>query len=160
MRSVISAIVVMAGSATAWAQGGQIDILSAYGPNGTRQNLELPATDFTYESTVTCNYSFHYDFKVFKNGVLKLTDSFDVINPGGSYSYSKNVSFSGWNLVSGDVIRYYSLAKIIAGPYTGQKDTDNFYHDCVDLVGFAPSGTHAPALYAIEEKGRFEELLG
>ena len=51
------------------------------------------------------------------------------------------------------------MAKIIAGPYTNQKDTDNFYHDCVDLVGFAPSSTNGPALYAIEEKGRFEELL-
>jgi hypothetical protein len=156
----MSAFVIMAGSATAWAQGSQVDVSTSYGPSGTRQNLELPASSFTYESTVTSNYSFHYDFKVFKNGVLKLIDSFDVINPGGSHSYSKNVSFSGWNLVSGDVIRYYSLAKIIAGPYTNQKDTDNFYHDCVDLVGVAPSSTHAPALYAIDEKRRFEELLG
>ena len=91
MKSVMSAFVVMAGSTVAWAQGGQIDILSAYGPSGTRLNLELPVDSFTYQSTVTCNYSFHYDLKVYKNGVLKLTDSFDVINPGGSYSYSKAV---------------------------------------------------------------------
>jgi hypothetical protein len=160
MRASICVAVLIAGSASAWAQNGTIDVFTSYGPSGTRQNLELPATDFTYQSTVSCIYSFHYDFKVYKNGVLKLSDSFDVIDPGGTYNYSKNVSFSGWNLVSGDVIRYYSFVKIIAGPYTNQTDRDNFYHDCVDLISVAPSMPHRATPYAIDEKRRFEELLG
>ena len=158
MRVLAMLFVIGSGSAV-WAQG--INVENRVGPNNTHFNLELPASSYLYESDTTCTVSYHYDFKVYLNGVLKYSDSFDVINPSSPTYYSNDVSFSTWTLHVGDVIKFYSVAKIIGST---TRDSDNLYADCVDNVSFAPDHpieeTTAMAPSAIDDKRRFEELLG
>jgi hypothetical protein len=149
----------MAG-AQAWAQ--QIDYVSRSGPNGTHFPLELPISSYVYEGDTYCNYSYNHVFKVFHNTTLKVSQSFDVINPSSPTHYTNTVSFSGWNLQVGDTVRFYTQVKIISGPYINQKDTDNLYGDVVNNVSFtAPEeDVTAFAPSAIDDRRRFEDLIG
>jgi hypothetical protein len=152
--------VVLVFGSQAWAQ--QINIESRTGPNGTHFPLELPISSYTYEADTYCSYSYNHVFKVWHNTTLKVSTSFDVINPSSPTYYSNTVSFEGWDLRVGDTVRFYSQVKIIAGPYINQRDTDNQYGDVVDYFSFAPPDEHVTAFApsAIDERRRFEDLLG
>lgn len=158
-QAIVCGVFLMSG-AQAWAQ--IIDIQSRSGPNGTRFNLELPISSYTYQADTYCAYSYNHVFKVWHNTTLKVSQSFDVINPSSPTYYSNNVSFSGWNLQVGDTVRFYSQVKIISGPFMNQKDTDNQYGDVVNNISFtAPEeDVTAFAPSAIDDRRRFEDLLG
>ena len=157
MRLLTTLVVLIGSSASAWAQ---VDVMNRVGPNGTRFSLELPASSYLYECDTTCTATYHHDFKVYLNGTLKYSDSFDVINPQSPTYYSNTVSFSGWNLAAGDTVRFYSYVKIIG---SSTRDADNLYADCVDNASFTPErpiqDTTAMAPDAIDDKRRFEDLL-
>ncbi|MBI2932908.1 MAG: hypothetical protein HYY16_14780 [Planctomycetes bacterium] len=159
MRGVIASAVVLLSASVASAQN--IDVFNAWGPSGTHIEHELPISSFTYQCTTTCNYSYRHEFKVWHKRALKHSESFDVINPSGSTPFSREISFSGWNLQVGDVITYRSTVVIISGPYTGQSDEDYLYGDVVDHEGFrSQPGSHpGSVLDVIDEKSRFETLL-
>ncbi len=157
MKTIVTLAVLVGSSVPAWAQ---INVENRVGPNNTHFSLELPSSSYLYECDTYCTFSYHHDFKVYLNGTLKYSQSFDVLYPSSPTYYSNDVSFSGWNLAVGDTIRFYSSVKIIG---TSTRDTDNLYADCVDNVSFAPErpldDTTAMAPSAIEEKRRFEDLL-
>jgi hypothetical protein len=162
MRVIVGIGILVAAASPAAAQA--IDIMNRVGPSGTHFDLELPASSYLYEADTYCNYAYRHTFKVYHNGVLKLTDINDIIPQGSPTYYSNNVSFSGWNLQVGDVVRFYSHVKIISGPYRNQVDTDDLYGDCVDNVSWiepaAESLAASPVPAAIDDRRRFETLLG
>ena len=79
----------------------------------------------TFSATVTTDYDFDLNLKVYHNSVLKHDRTTFVVNDGPSYNYSEVVTISGWGLATGDSLLFRSKATLTEGPYQGSYATDN-----------------------------------
>lgn len=160
MRTLAVSAVLLGSATLASAQG--IDIVDPYGPSGTHIEHELPISSFTYTSDTyqESPQSFRYTFRTFKNGRLKTSESFDVINPGSPYHWEKVVSFSGWNLRVGDQVKYTSKVTWLSNNTV--TDNDILYGDVVDRQALAPlrRGEQGELFAVLLRGSRWEELFG
>jgi hypothetical protein len=112
----------------ALAQG--MDIQNRFGPSGTHFQLPADTQAFNYEATITGGtVSYRIEFKVFVNGVLKLSAE-EVVAPAPPvYHYSSLVNMSTWGLKPGDVVTFQaSVVDLVQGNVL---DVDYLYGDVI-----------------------------
>lgn len=81
--------------------------------------VENDDTSSTYAATVTTDYDFDLNLKVYHNDTLRHDTTTFVVNDGPVYHYSEIVDHTGWGLNTGDTLRYRGTATLTEGPYRG-----------------------------------------
>lgn len=162
MKQLLTVAGVLAVSASAWAQGNQIDVVSRTGPSGTHFDLELPISSYLYEADIYYqDFQYTHTFKVWHNSTLKINQTWLVMpEPDGVTYFSYNVNFSGWGLATGDTVTFYSFVKKYRA--TAPSDTDYQYGDVVDnqaMLAPAPARPYGERLDGIDDRRRLEDLF-